>query len=376
MSAMRGPALSAGSAIAPESAAAVVDLPLWARRQVAAWLLGVIAGLFLLAGVGGWVRLTRSGLSIVEWEVVTGIVPPIGERRWREAFAAYRETPEYHHVHRDMTLAEFRSIYLREWLHRLLGRVVGLAYVVPLVVFLVRGAIPLRRAGPYVLVALGFALQGAIGWYMVKSGLVDRPFVSPYRLAAHLLTASFILFLCLRMWLGLILPAGVRADRGARRWSALLLAAVLVQMTWGALTAGLKAGHVCDTFPLWYGRWVPAGLRTSGIPWWQDLTANPVAVHYAHRCFSLVVLGTAIGLAVRSRVPWASRGGAALAVLIAAQIWLGAVVVTSHVTPWAALLHQMWGIGIFAASSAVFCASRPGSTGTGPDRRAADFCVA
>ena len=172
-----------------------------ARRQVARWLFGVCIGIVILVVFGGWVRLTHSGLSMTDWRPVTGFLPPLTEAAWDAAFRAYANTPEYRLINTGMALADYKFIYWMEYTHRLMGRLVGLAFVVPLVVFLVRGILPPRRLLPFAVVGVLFALQGLLGWLMVKSGLVDVPQVSPYRLAAHLLLALLLLGACL--WVAL-----------------------------------------------------------------------------------------------------------------------------------------------------------------------------
>ena len=180
-------------------------------RQVAAWLLLCAAVVFGMILLGGVTRLTNSGLSMVEWHVVTGIVPPLSQAAWQAEFVKYQQTPEYQKVNAGMSLEGYQAIYYREYIHRMLGRLTGLVYVVPLFVFLVAGMIPRQKIKIYLLIGLFFAAQGFMGWYMVQSGLIDRPSVSHYRLTAHLLLALLILALC--FWTGLTNTLGPKPEK-------------------------------------------------------------------------------------------------------------------------------------------------------------------
>src|SRR5512142_2690755 len=220
------------------------------RRAMAAWLFACCALVFAIVVVGGITRLTHSGLSIVEWQPLVGAVPPLNEEEWRQTFAKYRATPEFRLRNFDMTLEGFKRIFWWEYGHRLLGRVIGVAFLVPFLYFLVRGAIsrPVawRLAGIF---ALG-GFQGALGWFMVKSGLVDDPRVSSLRLAAHLGTA-FLIYAAM-LWLALGLAFGMDRREGARtrRHAGTLSVLVFVMVLTGALVAGIHAGYAYNTYPL------------------------------------------------------------------------------------------------------------------------------
>lgn len=333
-------------------------------RLVARWLFVVCACIVFLVAFGGYVRLSRAGLSIVEWDVVTGVLPPLGEAAWEETFARYQATPEYQHVNANMTLAEYKTIFYIEYIHRLAARLAGMILVVPLLVFLWRGIIPWRRSGVYVALVLLFLFQAFLGWYMVQSGLIDRPSVSHFRLTVHLLTALTLLAAC--FWQALRLraaaahsaadpapsvtsatgsaPAASPALIALRRRAALLLALLVLQIAYGGLVAGLKAGHVSDTWPLMFGRLVPAGLLDVVEPWWANLVSAPLTVHFAHRWIAFAVLAAAVALSIAARRAPVSpdlRGGMAwLYTLLGAQIVLGISVIWWRV-PWpVALAHQ------------------------------------
>lgn len=324
-------------------------------RAIGAWLLACAACVLAMVLVGGVTRLTRSGLSITQWEPVTGVLPPMGEAAWSDAFAQYKATPEFQAVNASMTLEGFKSIYLVEWGHRLLGRFAGLLFGVPLVWFVAR-----RRLRGVKLVRLlavfGLGgLQGAVGWWMVKSGLVDVPRVSPYRLATHLLFAVALLGLLVWYGLGELEPATAPDARAAtlpRRLGAALVAAIAVTLTWGALMAGLHAGHVAPTFPTMNGAWIPPGM--GGYE--RDLFENPITVHFAHRtlAYATALLAAAVvALAWRTRDALTRRRAVALAVLVGAQLTLGALTVLRHVRIDLASAHQVNAVLVLAAAVAL-----------------------
>lgn len=327
-------------------------------RSVRIWLWTVAALVAGMVVVGGFVRLSRAGLSIVEWDAVTGVVPPMGEAAWQEAFAQYRQSPEGRTVNADMTLDGYRRIFLIEWFHRLVARLAGLAVLLPLLVFLFRRTIPWRRSGPYWAVVIGFGLQGLLGWLMVASGLVDRPSVSHYRLTAHLMAA--LALLAFTIWLAMR-PAEVADDDGSmrplRRLGWLLVAVVTIQIVWGGLMAGLKAGTASDTWPRMLGQIVPDGMLTAAPTWWQSVTELPLGVHWVHRWLAWAVLAAAAALALAAR--WAGAGriarpAAALVALVGVQIALGVTVIVQHVPLSLALLHQATGVAVFALTVVTF----------------------
>jgi cytochrome c oxidase assembly protein subunit 15 len=320
--------------------------------KVALWLYAVSALIIFMIVYGGWVRLTRSGLSIVEWNVVTGVLPPLDEAAWQEEFAKYQGTPEYEKINRNISLPSFKEIYSREFTHRLLGRVSGLAYVVPLVFFLVRGAIPRRRLVAYLGIGLLFALQGLVGWLMVKSGLVERPQVSHYHLVAHLGCALALLAAVL--WLAFENSLSSAASAAGERNLALgLCLAVVAQIAAGGLVSGLKAGYVSDTYPRMFGEWIPSGLAELS-PVWLNLFENPITLHFQHRWLAVVPLALAVLLWIylrrRGADPVAQLCIGVCLLLITAQIALGIAVVVSHVPPTIASVHQGIAVAIFVVS--------------------------
>ena len=250
------------------------------RRLVAAWLLLCAAMVLAIVVVGGITRLTRSGLSIVEWQPLIGALPPLGEEQWQALFAKYRETPEFRLVNHAMTLEGFKGIFWWEYFHRLLGRTVGVVFLLPFLWFLARkkigGRIAWQLAGIF---ALG-ALQGALGWFMVKSGLVDDPRVSHFRLTAHLAMALAIF--AAELWIALDL---LHAEKpGRARLEAIVPLVVFLMALSGGMVAGQRAGYAYNTFPLMNGHLVPPEVLMLE-PWWDNFLYNMATVQLVHRAF-------------------------------------------------------------------------------------------
>lgn len=314
------------------------------------WLvvIGVLVCAMIL--VGGATRLTDSGLSITEWKPVTGAIPPLTQEAWQEEFDLYRASPEYQLQNRGMSLAEFEFIYWWEWGHRFLGRLVGLVFFVPLVVFWLRGQIPARLKLPLLGLFLLGGLQGVIGWWMVASGLVDRVDVSQYRLAVHLSLAFVILGVTL--WLALDARTGP-PPRTAHRllpWAMAFWALVLVQIALGAFVAGLDAGRIFNTWPLMEGRLIPEGYL-SGMPWIVAAFESLPAVQMHHRWTGYLVLACVIALAAvlrRTGIPALRKSAHGLVMLTVAQIALGIATLLAGAPLWLSLLHQAGAIFLFA----------------------------
>jgi len=255
------------------------------HRQVSAWLFACCLLVFAMVVVGGITRLTHSGLSMVEWQPIVGTIPPLDSAQWQEVFEKYQQTPEYQQVNRGMSLAEFKGIFWWEYVHRLLGRATGVVFFVPLLYFIVRGKVDRRLAPGLIGIFLLGALQGALGWYMVASGLVDDPRVSQYRLTAHLGMAFLIFAAMFSTALGLAAPAPSAADsarRRLRRYALGLSVLIFVMVLSGGLVAGIRAGLSYNTFPLMNGHVVPPEYLMLE-PWWRNLFNNMAAVQFNHR---------------------------------------------------------------------------------------------
>lgn len=327
------------------------------NKKVTRWLLVVCGLIMIMVVFGGYVRLTRSGLSIVEWNPISGVIPPIGEAAWEAEFAKYQQTPEGQFINYNMTLEGYKRIFYVEYLHRLLGRFAGLFVVIPLFYYLYKGIIPWRKSAVYLAIAALFGFQGFLGWYMVSSGLVENPAVDHFRLTAHLLMALFLL--ALTMWTALRhmhgFPAGSKG-KGSRSTlpsvlSAMVLTVLVIQITYGGFVAGLKAGWVSNTWPLMGGRWIPNTLFAQFDAWWQNLISAPVGVHFVHRWFAFVVLGTAVWLYFITRRPGYSATVRKAVVyflgLVAVQIALGVSTIWFSVPIFLALTHQAVGLLLF-----------------------------
>jgi cytochrome c oxidase assembly protein subunit 15 len=315
--------LAAEASIPPRSEVEAVGVRLW--------LFTMATLVFAMVIVGGATRLTDSGLSITEWQPILGAIPPLSAADWHDAFEKYRQIPEYHQVNKGMSLEAFKAIYWWEWAHRFLGRFIGIAFALPLAIFWWRGALRPRLALKLVgVLALG-GLQGAIGWYMVQSGLVDRVDVSQYRLALHLTVAA--LLFALLIWLAL--ERGPRRDDGTRPatpgqrvCAAIVLGVVLLQVVLGAFVAGLKAGLTYNTWPLMDGRFIPSGLATLQ-PRLLNLTENITTVQFNHRMTAYALLALAL-------LQWVSlrRAGATPVLVRSAAILTCAVVIQACLGVW------------------------------------------
>ena len=319
---------------------------------LARWLMLVAALVFAILVVGGITRLTESGLSITEWNLVSGVLPPLNHADWAAEFARYQATPEYRQINgpAGMDLAAFQQIYFWEWLHRLVVRLVGLAMFFPLLWLAAQRAIP-RGYGvrlTALLMLVGF--QGALGWYMVQSGLVNRTDVSHFRLSAHLLTALF-LFAGL-IWTALDLRQLARGDHRPARLTALGLCASLllvIQLLLGAWVAGLDAGQVANTWPLMNDHFIPEGIDTSRGAWFA-FAHDPYLIHFVHRWWAWVVVIGMVILARRVR-PLDRRASIAIHAALGTQILLGIATVKSGVALPLAVLHQAVGALLVAAAA-------------------------
>jgi heme a synthase len=318
-------------------------------RALRLWLLMVAGLIVAMMLVGGATRLTESGLSIVEWKPLTGTVPPLSEGAWQAEFDKYKTIPQYQQVNQGMTLDEFKLIYWWEWAHRLLGRLIGAAFLLPFLWFLWRGAVePALRGRLWAIFGLG-ALQGAVGWWMVASGLAERVSVSPYRLAFHLTLACAIFALIVWTIQRLRPQQLASAPMRLRATAIVLLALVLGQIYCGALVAGLRAGLLYNTWPLIDGHVVPAAATLFfNEPWWRNLFENPLTVQFMHRMIAYALWIGALAHAIDS--VRARRAGLSivLAVAVTIQAALGIATLLYHVPISFALAHQGMAIIVLA----------------------------
>ncbi len=321
-------------------------------RQVATWLLLCAAVIFGMIVLGGVTRLTGSGLSMVEWKPLMGVIPPLSEEAWLATFEKYRQYPEYQQVNRGMSLDGFKSIFMYEYLHRVLGRVIGLLYFLPMVYFAMRGRV---RAGMmpklWILFLMG-GLQGLLGWYMVKSGLVDNPRVSQYRLTAHLGLAFAIYAYMLWLAFELLFTRARVSPVGPGR-SLWLVGLVYLMILSGGLVAGTRAGFAYSTWPLMGTTFIPPGLYSLS-PAWLSAFEDITTIQFNHRIFAYLLFAI---MHVYALLVWRAglsvRGKVATLLMLAA-LWMQAVLGIStlllHVPVWLAASHQGGAVVLLSAS--------------------------
>ncbi len=316
-----------------------------ARRQVSAWLMLCCAMIFAMVILGGATRLTGSGLSMVEWDPLFGVVPPLNQEQWEDVFSKYRDSPEYQKINIGMDLGGFKSIYWFEFTHRLLGRSIGTVFLLPFLYFLVR-----RMLTPRLIPRLAFAfvlgaLQGLLGWYMVKSGLIDQPHVSQYRLTAHLTLALLIYCYLLWLLLELLLPQqkSDTSQSGSRKAALLVFTLAAITIVSGGFVAGLKAGFAYNTFPKMGDQWLPpAGWILQ--PGWRNLFENIATVQFDHRLLATLTLISVVGFWAytgKRPLPATARTGIHVLLLVAiAQVSLGISTLLLHVPVALGVTHQ------------------------------------
>lgn len=311
------------------------------RRHVAAWLFACAALAFLVVLIGGVTRLTRSGLSIVEWQPLVGALPPLSQADWEALFAKYRETPEFRQVNFSMTLEGFKRIFWWEYIHRLLARLIGVVFLLPYLYFLVRKNLDRPLAWKLGGIFLLGALQGTVGWYMVKSGLVDDPKVSPVRLTMHLGLALAIF--SAELWLAMQVLAPKQRFDG---FALFLPVIVFLMALSGGMVAGLRAGYAYNTFPLMNGHIVPPEVMLLE-PWWRNFVYNMATVQLVHRAFFWA-------LAVLVLVAWwrnrESAAGNALLLTFAVQASLGIATLLTGVPVGLGSAHQGGAVLVLAAA--------------------------
>ncbi len=321
---------------------------------VARWLFFCAAFVFFIAVVGAITRLTESGLSIVQWQPVMGVVPPLNHADWLHEFKLYKTSPQYRDYNAGMSLAAFKHIFFWEWFHRLIDRLLGFVYAVPLIWFWRRGKISQNMKKPLLGILVLGGMQGVLGWYMVRSGLVHRPSVSHYRLAAHLMLAILIYACFIRAGcvFGAPREAGSEKLSGLRNLAHFAVAAVAVTMTWGAFTAGLRAGLLYDdSFP-YMGRHLWPGEMFFYKPWWINFFNNPAAVQFTHRVmavttFSILLILVAWGRKLKPP-PRLKRVLTGIAIMAFVQVGLGVSILLTRVNIIVAVAHQAGALTILA----------------------------
>ena len=262
------------------------------QKKITTWLNSACLLIFLMVIIGGVTRLTRSGLSMVEWHPISGVFPPLTDNAWQEEFEKYQQFPEYQKLNQGMTLSQFKFIFFWEYVHRLIGRLLGVLFIIPFTWFLVRKKLNPPLIKKLLVMFLLGGLQGLYGWYMVKSGLIDDPHVSHYRLAVHLILAfgliAYILWTALDLNKERFTPSSSFNREKLRPVLNWILAIIILQIIYGAFTAGLKAGYGWNTFPKMAGQWIPGGLLPL-YPWWKNLFEHQMTVQFIHRLLGWIL---------------------------------------------------------------------------------------
>jgi cytochrome c oxidase assembly protein subunit 15 len=329
------------------------------NRQIALWLLFCAGVIFSMILLGGVTRLTNSGLSMVEWKPLMGIIPPITDVEWQETFDKYQQFPEYQKVNQGMNVDEFKSIFMFEYLHRILGRLIGVLFLLPFLFFYFTKRIPVGLTPKLMVMFVLGGLQGLLGWYMVKSGLVDNPRVSQYRLTAHLGAAVIIYAYILWVALGLLsvsaslTPSLNSVAQGLKRFSFTLSGLIFLMILSGGLVAGSRAGFAYPTFPLMGDSFIPPGLFNTD-PAWLAIFEDITTIQFNHRIFAYVLFTLILSFAfkvLRSGIQGKLRAGIhCLIALLLVQMTLGISTLLLHVPVALAAAHQGGAIALFTTS--------------------------
>lgn len=331
-------------------------------KPVRIWLLAVALLVAVMVLVGGATRLTGSGLSITEWRPVTGTLPPLSAQEWDVEFQKYRQIPQYQQVNRGMSLDEFKTIFYWEWGHRLLGRIIGFAFALPLIFFWMRGYLTRELAPKLVgLLALG-GLQGAVGWWMVASGLVERVSVAPYRLAVHL-TLAFLIFAAL-IWVARSLAPlrDEKIPKSLKLGALAVIVLVFLQAFVGAIVAGLDAGLSYTTWPLMDGRFIPSAQSLFVMePFWRNLFENPMTSQFVHRMLAYTLLLAALLHVWQARGSVLAKSSVVLLGLVLVQALIGIMTLIHQVPISLALVHQLGALAIIGHGTAYLYRARAGT---------------
>ena len=314
-------------------------------KPIIYWLLTGCSLIFLMVVIGGITRLTNSGLSMVDWKLIMGMVPPLSEQDWIETFNQYKQFPEYQGVNFMFTLAEFKAIFFWEYLHRLIGRLIGIVFIVPFFYFLIKKKFTKKLMNQCLIILTMGGLQGFLGWWMVKSGLVDNPDVSHYRLAIHLIAAFLTFAYTLWVALGLIYHNEIRPNvPSMRKWVAVLFVVTVIQIVYGAFVAGLNAGLVYNTWPKMGGEWIAEAV-TAIDPIWVNFVNGLAGVQFIHRYLAYIVVGLVVFLFLKSSKFKLSSiqltALKALIIVVFIQFLLGIFTLIFSVPIWLGVTHQV-----------------------------------
>ena len=316
------------------------------NKKVIYWLLTGCTLIFIMVIVGGITRLTHSGLSISNYKLISGTIPPTNAMQWNEAFDLYKQYPEYQKLNYNMTIDEFKDIYFWEWIHRVIGRFIGLVFVIPFVYFLLRKQLKKSTIKKcLILLAMG-GFQGFLGWFMVKSGLVDKPDVSHYRLAMHLTTAFLTFAYTFWVALDLIFPSKKQVNTSFRNLIRAGLVILVVQIIWGAFVAGLDAGWIHNHWPLMNdGELIHQSVTTEQEPLWRNFIEGKSGVQFVHRYLAYIVVGIIGFIWFKARknktTMLQQKGINLLLILVGVQFVLGVLTLVLFVPVWLGVLHQV-----------------------------------
>jgi len=315
------------------------------NKSVVVWLLSGCLLIFLMVIIGGITRLTNSGLSMVDWKLIMGSIPPLNESEWLQTFEQYKQFPEYQKVNTHFTLSEFKSIFFWEYLHRLIGRIIGLVFIIPFAYFLIKKKLSKKLIKQCLLILMMGALQGFIGWWMVKSGLVNNPDVSHYRLAIHLITAFLTFAYTFWVALGLIYSINVDGNHiKVRRLIGVIFILTILQIIYGAFVAGLNAGFVMNTWPKMGDQWI-SGSVTAMEPLWVNFVEGIGGVQFIHRYLAYLVVGLILFLWYKTRkiklTSLQTIGVQLLVVAVVLQFTLGIFTLIYAVPVWLGVAHQL-----------------------------------
>ena len=327
------------------------------QKQITIWLTSACILIFLMVIIGGVTRLTRSGLSMVEWHPLYGIIPPISNAAWEEEFTKYQQFPEYQKVNQQMTLDQFKFIFFWEYIHRLIGRLLGILFVIPFAYFCIKKQLKPPLTKKLLFMFFLGTLQGLYGWYMVKSGLIDNPHVSHYRLAGHLVLAfglmAYILYTVLEVNKDSFQKGSIYNRDKLRPILYWIIAIIMLQIVYGAFTAGLKAGYGWNTFPKMAGQWVPSGLLPLS-PWWKNFLEHQMTVQFIHRWLGWVLCFLIPGFWRYTRgLMLTSQQNTAVTLflyIIIIQFFLGMLTLLWVVPIWLGVLHQAGAFFLLATS--------------------------
>ena len=325
------------------------------NKKVQIWLMIGALLIFIMVVIGGITRLTHSGLSISNYKLISGTLPPMGEQQWNDAFELYQQYPEYKKLNNHFSMQDFKDIYFWEWLHRFIGRMIGMVFIIPFVYFLIKKQLSIATIKKSIILLFLGGFQGALGWYMVKSGLVDKPDVSHYRLAAHLTTAFITFAYTLWVLLDILFPNKKEINKKFRNFIRIALILLIIQIIYGAFVAGLDAGFIHNYWPLMSdGKFMHETVLIEQNPIWKNFIAGKSGVQFAHRTLAYLVLTSILLIYFKSKkvtlTTYQRKGILALLLLVFLQFILGILTLVMHVPLILGVAHQ---VGAFFLLSAM-----------------------